>query len=109
MAGAIKVTELLYKIKDAKIKAFVDESPKDLVSYGLSSPTVTLKIAVIGENGKQTELLIGGKDKKQRGIFAKRGDAQNIFLLEEDFMVDIPKNIEELDVITHEFFAGMIK
>ncbi|MBI5048368.1 MAG: DUF4340 domain-containing protein, partial [Deltaproteobacteria bacterium] len=95
VAGAIKVTELLYKIKDAKIKAFVDESPNDLMSYGLSIPM--LKITVIGENGKQTELLIGEKDKKQRGVFAKRNDAPNIFSLEEDFIVSIPKSVEELE------------
>lgn len=97
VASAIKVTELLYKIKGAKIKAFVDESPKDLTSYGLSRPTVTLKIAVIGENGKQTELLIGEKDKRQRGVFAKRSDAPNVFSLEEDFIIGIPKSVEELE------------
>ncbi len=95
IASAIKVTEILYKIKDAKIKAFVDESPKDLTSYGLSKPT--LKITVLGENGKQTELLIGEKDKKQRGIFAKRSDAPNVFSLEEDFIVGMPKSVEELE------------
>ena len=62
VANAIKVTELLYKIKNSKVKAFIDESPKDLTSYGLSKPT--LKITIIGENGKQTELHIGEKDKK---------------------------------------------
>ncbi|MBI3756007.1 MAG: DUF4340 domain-containing protein [Deltaproteobacteria bacterium] len=95
IASAIKVTEILYKIKDAKIKAFVDESPKDLTGYGLSRPT--LKITVLGENGKQTELLIGEKDKKQRGIFAKRSDAPNVFSLEEDFIVGMPKSAEELE------------
>lgn len=95
VADAIKTTELLYKIRNAKIKAFADESPRELANYGLSKPI--LKFTVIDENGKQTELLIGGKDKKQRGLFAKRGDAQNIFLLEEDFMLNMPKNVEELE------------
>lgn len=95
VANAIKVTELLYKIKTSKIKAFIDESPKDLTSYGLSKPA--LKISMLDEKNKQIGLLVGGKDRKQRGIFAKRSDASNVFLLEEDFIIGIPKSAEELE------------
>lgn len=95
VASAMKMTGLLYKIKNAKIKAFIDESPGDLAGYGLSMPM--LKFSIVDEKGKQMELIIGGKDKKQRGMFAKRGDTQNIFLLEEDFMADMPKTAEELE------------
>jgi len=95
VASAIKMTELLYKIKNAKIKAFIDESPRDLAVYGLSAPM--LKLSIIDEKGKQMELIVGGKDKKQRGVFAKRENTQNIFLLEEDFMTDMPKTAEELE------------
>ncbi|MBI3752687.1 MAG: DUF4340 domain-containing protein [Deltaproteobacteria bacterium] len=94
-ANAIKITELLYRIKDSKVKAFIDESPKDLAGYGLSRPA--LKFSVTDDKGKQIALLVGEKDKKQRGIFAKRGDAPNVFLLEEDFMVNMPKTAEELE------------
>lgn len=95
VASAIKVTEILYKLRDSKIKTFVDESPKDLAVYGLLKPR--LRIHITDEKGKKIALLIGGKDRKQRGIFAKRGDAQNVFSLEEDFIIDMPKTVAELE------------
>ncbi|MBI3397678.1 MAG: DUF4340 domain-containing protein [Deltaproteobacteria bacterium] len=95
VASAIKATELLYKLRDSRIKAFVDESPKDLVDYGLAKPR--LKIRVTDEKGKKIELLVGERDRKQRGIFAKKGDAQNVFSLEEEFIANIPKTAAELE------------
>ena len=95
IANALKITELLYKIKGAKIKAFADEDPKDLSIYGLSEPK--LKINIFDETGKNQELLIGERDKKQRGLFAKRGDAKNVFVLEEEFILNIPKSQEEIE------------
>jgi hypothetical protein len=89
------MTELLYKIKNAKIKAFADESPRDLSVYGLSTPR--LKVSIVDEKGKRLELITGEKDRKQRGIFAKRGGTQNVFVLEEDFIVGIPNKGEELE------------
>lgn len=95
VADAIKVTEFLYKIKNAKIKAFIDESPKDLAGYGLVRPL--LIFTAIDEKGNRRGLLVGERDKKQRGVFAKLGDAQNVFLLEEDFIVNIPKTAKEIE------------
>jgi len=95
IANPNKITEILYKIKESRIKAFIDEEPKDLSPYGLSNPR--LKISIIDEHGKKIELLVGEKEKKQRGLFAKREDAKNVFLLEEDFILPIPKSSAELE------------
>lgn len=95
IASAIKITELLYKLKNLNVKAFVDESPGELTGYGLHKPN--LRFSIIDEKGRQRELLIGGRDRKNRGMFAKTGDGLNIFSIEEDFIVGIPKGAEELE------------
>ncbi|MBI5683274.1 MAG: DUF4340 domain-containing protein, partial [Deltaproteobacteria bacterium] len=95
VANALKITELLYKIKGAKIKAFADEDPKDLSVYGLSEPRFRINIS--DETGKNLELLVGERDKKQRGLFAKRGNAKNVFVLEEDFILNMPKSPEDIE------------
>ncbi len=95
IASSNKVTELLYKIKDSKIKAFADEEPKDLSVYGLDKPRLSINIT--DEKGSRLELLVGERDKKQRGLFAKRADAKNVFVLEEDFILGMPKSAEDLE------------
>lgn len=95
VADALKTTELLYKIKGAKIKAFADEEPKDMSVYGLLQPR--LKIDITDETRKGHVLLIGERDKKHRGFFAKRLDAKNIFVIEEDFILNIPRSPEDIE------------
>lgn len=95
IANPNKATELLYKIRDSKIKAFADEEPKDLSIYGLDKPR--LRISITDEKGDNLEMLVGERDKKQRGLFAKRTDAKNVFVLEEDFILGMPKNAEDLE------------
>jgi len=88
IADAVKVTELLYKVRNSEVKAFIDEEPKDLAPYGLDRPRV--RFTILDEKNTPKTLLIGERDKKERGLFAKRGDSSVVFLLEEDFINTLP-------------------
>jgi len=91
-----KLLATLYGIKEAEAKAFIDENPKDLKTYGLEEPRLTLTF--IDDKNLQQVLLVGGKDKKLRGYYAKRIGDPNVFLLEEDFLDNIPAKTEDLRV-----------
>lgn len=99
--GRTDLTKLLgslYAIKEAKAKAFVDESPRDLSLYGLDSPR--LKIRFIDSNNILQTLLVGSKDKKRRGFYALRGGEDNVILLEEDFLDHIPDEVADLQIVS---------
>ncbi len=66
--GATDLTKLLaalYSIKEAEASAFIDENPKELKTYGLDKPRLTLTF--VDDKNLQQVLLVGGKDKKLRG------------------------------------------
>lgn len=89
-----KLLAALYGIKEAEASAFIDENPKDLKPYGLENPRLTLRF--IDDKNLQQVLFVGGKDKKRRGFYAKRQGDPNVFLLEEDFLDNIPVKAEDL-------------
>lgn len=89
-----KLLATLYGIKEAEIKAFIDENPGDLNDYGLLKPRLTIRF--IDDKNLQLKLFVGDKDKKLRGFYAKRGGDLNVFLLEEDFMDNIPDSAQDL-------------
>jgi len=91
-----KLLATLYGIKKAEAKAFIDENPKELKTYGLEDPRLTLTF--VDDKNLQQVLLVGGKDKKLRGYYAKRRGDPNVFLLEEDFLDNIPAKTEDLRV-----------
>jgi len=91
-----KLLALLYSVKEAKAKAFIDDNPKDLGLYGLTNPR--LKIKFIDNKNLLQTLLVGDKDKKLRGLYVKRGGDRNVFLLEEDFLDNIPEEARDLEI-----------
>ncbi|MEK9148973.1 MAG: DUF4340 domain-containing protein [Candidatus Desantisbacteria bacterium] len=90
-----KLLAFLYGVKEAKAKAFIDENPQDLMPYGLTRPR--LKIKFIDNKNLLQTLLVGDKDKKLRGFYAKRGGDRNVFLLEEDFLDNVPDEAGDLE------------
>jgi hypothetical protein len=91
-----KLFAFLYGIKEAKAKAFIDENPEDFGLYGLTKPR--LRIRFIDNKNLLQTLLVGDKDKKLRGFYAKRGGDRNVFLLEEDFLDNIPEEARDLEI-----------
>lgn len=76
------VLETLYLIRNAEVKAFIDEAPADLAPFGLDSPVITVTITEAGSDDPGV-LFIGAKDRKRRGYFAMTAGAANVFLVEE--------------------------
>ena len=91
-----KLLATLYGMRDAEAKAFIDENPGDLKPFGLHAPRLTLTF--IDNKNLQQILYVGGKDKKLRGYYAKRRGDLNVFLLEEDFLDNIPDSAKDLEV-----------
>lgn len=92
IADAVKVTELLYRVRNSEIKAFVHEEPQGLSPYGLDDPRV--RFTILDKTNPPRTLLIGERDKKERGLFARRGDSKGVFLLDEGFINILP--VDEL-------------
>jgi uncharacterized protein DUF4340 len=84
------VTGLLEKLRAAKIKEFVTDSPKSPAEYGLDRPTrVTL---VMGEAASRTArtLRFGKAVPDKKGVFAQREGDDAVLLVEEDLWKSVP-------------------
>ena len=77
-----KVLETLYRIKESDIKWFIDE-PTEGEDYGLDDPLVRL---FIEDDKGRYGFIVGKKNRKVRGYFAKRADEQRVFVIEEDLV-----------------------
>ena len=95
-ADVVKIMELLSKLIEGEVKAFIDEEPRDLNLYGLNPPKAELSLSAGGENKGGTTLLFGDKDIKKRGVYAKYKDTPNVFLLEEDVWDIVPRDVSHL-------------
>jgi len=81
-AAMEKVLEALYQIKNAQIKAFIADKPVDHGDYGFDVPRIKLVIGM-QDNSPEHLLLIGARDRKQRGYFAAIDASEAVFLVEE--------------------------
>lgn len=95
-ADVVKIMELLSKLIEGEINAFIDEEPRDLNLYGLNPPKAEVSLSAGGDNKGVTTLLFGDKDIKKRGVYAKYKDAPNVFLLEEDVWDIVPRDVSHL-------------
>ena len=77
-----KVLETLYRLKESDIKWFIDE-PSEAEDYGLQNPIVKLRIE--DEDGSYG-LIVGKKNRKIRGYFARRDGENRVFVIEEDLV-----------------------
>ncbi len=95
IASMAKVLEYLYAIKNGEIKAFADESPADLATYGLTSPM--LQLTIFQEKKEKPYILtIGDKDRANRGYFAKVDQAKKVFDVEEGLVDTLILNMDKL-------------
>lgn len=90
-----RVLETLYKLKNSKVKAFIEEEPSQLDKYNLLSPNIKVSILEKKDRSERHTLLIGGRDRTQRGYFAKRGNSGNVFLVEEELFNSLLLDINE--------------
>jgi hypothetical protein len=81
---------LLQRLRDVKIQAFVAEQPAALDPYGVYPPVLRLAI-VAGKDRVVKTLLLGHQDAERQGVYAKRPDTANVFLLPQAFWDSLPK------------------
>lgn len=94
-ADRYKLDELLNKLKWAEAKAFVDENPKRLDSYGLDPPRITIQL-VTGPGQIQKRLLIGKKMQGKNMFYAKDESRLPVFTVDSSFVVGFKKDPMEL-------------
>jgi hypothetical protein len=86
------VTGLLEKLRAAKIKEFVTETPRGPAEYGLDRPTrLTL---VMGEAASRTArtLRFGKAVPEKKGVYAQREGDGAVLLVEEELWTSIPSS-----------------
>lgn len=87
------ITGLLDKLRAAKIKEFVTDTPASLAEYGLDRPTsVTLGIGE--EKSRATKTLRFGKALiAKKGVYAQREGERAVLLVEDDLWKAVPTSL----------------
>jgi hypothetical protein len=79
------VLRIMYSVKSSEIKAFIDAPSGQQASYGLLPPRIKLTVT-FKDQKEPYVLLVGAKDRKRRGYFAKLGNTGPLFVIEEDLL-----------------------
>jgi hypothetical protein len=90
-----RVEDLLREVTGRGIKEFVAEAPSNLPAYGLAPPTARIALSTDEKAPPQT-LLLGRPDKAKGGVYARRGEASPVLLLEERVAKAIPERLQDL-------------
>jgi ribosomal protein L12E/L44/L45/RPP1/RPP2 len=93
-ADKTKIADLISAINGAKIKEFIEETPQDLGKYGLNPARWRLTF-LVGDDRAEKSLLIGEEDTAKGGLNAKRGAADNVFLVETKLTEKLPKEASD--------------
>ncbi len=95
------IMNFLQSVQLARVKEFVDENPESLEPYGLDSPA--LQLVIESENG-ETQTLVLGKPKEDKGFFCKVNDSKNVTLVDTRLFNTLSqKAVEFLDKTLLEF------
>jgi len=89
-ADRSQISGLLDKLRAAKIKEFVAESPATLAEYGLDRP---LRLALILGEGKdraEKGLRIGKTVPEKKAAYAQREGEPGVFLVEDELVKAVP-------------------
>lgn len=91
-----KVFEFLGIFANAEVKEFIAETKDNLAAYGLDKPAVELLFWQDGDANPRIRLKVGKRSPEKRGYFCSMNDRDNVFLLEEDTVLSIPRQAKEL-------------
>ena len=91
-ADSDTVRDFLEKLRSARVKEFVAESPRSLQPYGLDKP---LRVAIHTGRDKDRatkSLLFGNVDAAKKGVYAMRAGESGVVLIPEETWTAVPKN-----------------
>jgi hypothetical protein len=77
-ADVSEVSGLLTNLSTLEVQSVVDENPPDLKEYGLAQPRVEVTFKA---DGQEHTLQIGQKTPPGSDLYAKRGNANRVFLI----------------------------
>lgn len=98
-----QIMELFTAFKNGEIKEFIEEEPKDLVQYGLQPEAQKISFRISGDAVPSNQILLGARDKKKRGVFARIGTRKNVVLLDDKLLDYIPT--EPFAIMNKEIFS----
>jgi hypothetical protein len=95
-----KTEGFINKIRNGRVKQFVDEKPQDLAQYGLVNPATRL-VFWIGEPGTESQwssktLVLGATSAVSGQVYGKREGQDTVFAVETSILSDVPKSPDAL-------------
>ncbi|MBI2884436.1 MAG: DUF4340 domain-containing protein [Candidatus Methylomirabilis oxyfera] len=87
-ADAAVIGRLLWKIKDARVTAFVDSGPDAKRKYGLERPDLIVALKDAGSSVKR--LLLKKAADSQVGLYAMAEPGEGVVTIDPDFLDSIP-------------------
>ena len=92
-ADSGKVSDLLRSLTQDQIQTFPDK-PASLKMVGLDPPRGEIRLTLDG--GTEATLLLGEREKKEKGVYARRSGEEQVLVLKETFLEEIPKQVADL-------------
>ena len=93
-ADSGKVSDLLRSLTQDQIQGFPDK-PASLKMVGLDPPRGEIRLTLDG--GTEATLLLGEREKKEKGgVYARRSGEEQVLVLKETFLTEIPKQVTDL-------------
>jgi hypothetical protein len=89
-----KIGGMLRKINNLRVKAFVDDAPKDLAAYGLAAPE--FQVSLWGGTDQASRTLLVGKEAEKNVVYAKRGGLDTVVTIPGDIKNELMVKPEEL-------------
>jgi len=72
------VRSYLSTLRSLRALDFATDEPKDLSTYGLDQPRLTVTLST-GDDSKPTKLLVGGEEKDKKQIYVKVADRPTVY------------------------------
>jgi hypothetical protein len=88
-ANRTSFTSLIARMAELKATRGVDNPGTDMSQYGLGTPNETA-ISELSD-GTRYELDLGGKTPVQTGLYAKKSDAPDVYVIADQFQTDLER------------------
>ncbi|MBI3467196.1 MAG: DUF4340 domain-containing protein [Planctomycetes bacterium] len=101
-ADSKSVSDILFDLSPLTAKKFVAEGVTDFEPYGLHEPKIRATVTLKAEGDKKPDqhvLLIGGEVEGDGGHYAKLGDADLVFAVDQRTVGDLNAELHDHDLL----------
>jgi len=92
-ANQVSFTSLVTRLAQLKATRQVDNPGTDLSQYGLDAPKESA-VATL-DDGTKYELDVGSKTPVQTGIYVKKSDAPDVYVIPDQFQTDLERLVAD--------------